>query len=114
MYVFFNYFLALYSKDGDVWTAENGIDYFKKIVYERQLSCSMVFRKEHPVLLDGWKSTCVDLIWDELKLDGPFSRERKITCFMSQQLVSQNFANAPTIEGEWSKIDNPIVLLTQF
>ena len=99
MYVFFNYFLALYSKDGDVWTAENGINYFKKIVYERQLSCAMVFRKEHPVLLDGWKSTCVDLIWDELKLDGPFSRERKITCFMSQQLVSQNFANAPTIEG---------------
>jgi hypothetical protein len=86
-------------KDEDVWTAENGTIFFKNICYKRQLSCGMVFRKEHPVILEGWKSFCVDLIWNELKMDGPFSRESKITCFMSQQLVSQNFANAPTIEG---------------
>ena len=81
---------------GNDWTAENGLDYFKKICYERQFGCRMVFREKPR----GQESANVDLTWEELKMDGPFSLERKITCFMSQELVSKNFAKMPMTEIE--------------
>ena len=88
--------LNIVPSNGNDWEAENGLDYFKKICYERQFGCRMVFREKPR----GQESANVDLTWEELKMDGPFSLERKITCFMSQELVSKNFAKIPMTEIE--------------
>ena len=56
----------------------------------------MIFREE-PL---EQQSANVDLTWEELKMDGPFSLERKITCFLSQELVSKNYAKIPMAEIE--------------
>ena len=65
--------LDIDPQNGKDWSDDNGdgLDYFKKICYQQQLNaCKMVFRKDHPVVLNGWNSACIDLCWEDLKYDG--------------------------------------------
>ena len=50
---------------------------------------------------DG-QSVNVDLLWDELQIDGPFSPGRKVTSFLTQKMIKEKHAKSSMLLEDMS------------
>ena len=65
------------------------------------LTLFLLYRSEDPTMSDG-QSVNVDLLWDELQIDGPCSPGREVTCFMTQKLIKEKHAKSPILLEDMS------------
>ena len=56
---------------------------------------------EDTTISDG-KSVNIDLILDELQVDGPFAQGREVTRFMTQILIKKKFVKSPVLLEDMS------------
>lgn len=88
----FGFRCQLYGFSADY--SRQALAYFQESCVENRYRFKLLFRSKDGIFIEGsgWFAQ-VDLTWEEIVTDSPFQPERRVTKYMTQELIARKFLN---------------------